>query len=557
MTPERLSAQKPTRVSFARLLLSKMIRERWSIYPVSVDLDEDGRGRLVYRIRTAERDLHVLVLSDKLPREEQSDRAIATRWDMALALIEGELTDERAERIFDAPPRDGGSGADPRLGRVDALTLLWVCANRSSRIFDHTVDALAAGRQPDPDMIASASYIVRGINYVANGMMGTRMIDEYEEDHPLRSPYFAQMLGCYIVREVSCDLVDAIARRRSRHSATMSQELRSFVGVGNSTGVGLGLMINRHPILMDGWIRVRETALALSKARPVDAIAADRFLAVLDRCIRYREEDPTDPGFFTPSTTIASELQHARDLALEYRAVGTMAGESSAEPWRQLCDLTEAHLSPESQETLNSLIIELYPEIAEQLAPHQMIDEAYDVVPEMSVAELRDLVASEYGWAMDWDLGAEGERHWLWYRTAAGGEPRVTPASGADDETGRNVALDLIGEIQALVREVSSADPNEPVGLMVTRRPRLRAITERVQSAAGLRYHSPIMNMLARDFVPINLGRFVLWALKGMEKPSPRNDIWIRGVMMQGTPTSQQIAAGTTDDWVYPPRPTS
>jgi hypothetical protein len=186
-----------------------------------------------------------------------------------------------------------------------------------------------------------------------------------------------------------------------------------------------------------------------------------------------------------------------------------------------------------------------------------MIDEAYDVVPEMPVGELRELVVSGYRWAEEWDLDGVGERHWLWYRTAAGGEPRVTPFNGGDDEIRRNVALDLVGDIQALLRELTRADAAEPAGLMLARRPELRAITERVQSASGLRYHSPIMNMLAQDFVPINLGRFVLWALKGMEKPSPRNEIWIRGVMMQGTPTSHQIAAGTTDDWVYPRRPST
>ena len=63
------------------------------------------------------------------------------------------------------------------------------------------------------------------------------------------------------------------------------------------------------------------------------------------------------------------------------------------------------------------------------------------------------------------------------------------------------------------------------------------------------------MNMFDRDFVPINLGRFVLWALKGLEKPSPKNDIWIRGVLLQGAPTALEVGAGTTDDWIFPRLP--
>lgn len=555
MTPARLSAQKPMRVSFSRLLLTRMIRERWQIRPVLVELDDEGRGRLVYRIGTAERELHAIILSDKLAPADQSDRAIATRWDLALAVVEGPVDDARIERILQAPPRDGGSGADPRVGRVDALTLLWVCANRSSRIFDHTVDRLASGHQPDLDVVGSASYLMRGINYVANGMMGTRMLDAHEPGHPLRSPYFAQMLGCYLVREVSCELVDAIARRRSARAVTLDESIRSYVGVGNSTGIGLGLMVNRHPILIDRWIRIRETALAEARGRSPGPRDAARLMAVLDRCIRYRAEDPTDPGFFVPSAAIALELDRMRGLVTEYQTKGTMAGAVPALPWDRLCELVGPQVSAETEETMHSLLVEIYPDIADALAPGQMLEEAYDLAPERTVGELRAVVEADYRWALRWDLSRSGERYWLWYRTAAGGEPRVTPYSGDPEERARNVALDLVADVQALASALATADPGEPVGLLAARRPDLRAVIERVQSVEGLTYHSPVMNMLAQDFVPIHLGRFVLWALKGMEKPSPRNNIWIRGVMMQGAPTGNQIAAGTTDDWVYPARP--
>src|SRR5581483_1773531 len=147
MTPKRLSAQKANRLSFARLLLTRMIRERWRIELVRAEVDSEGRGRLIYDISASDTELHAVVLTDKLRPEEQSDRAIATRWDFVLCLVEGPL-DTDLMRVAAAPPRDGGAGSDPRLGRGDSRVLLWVCANRSSRVFEHTVDALAYGRQP-------------------------------------------------------------------------------------------------------------------------------------------------------------------------------------------------------------------------------------------------------------------------------------------------------------------------------------------------------------------------------------------------------------------------
>jgi hypothetical protein len=127
--------------------------------------------------------------------------------------------------------------------------------------------------------------------------------------------------------------------------------------------------------------------------------------------------------------------------------------------------------------------------------------------------------------------------------------------TGAHREAERNVALDLIGEIQRLDAALAEANQDERIATFLIRNRSLRLIVERVQSVAGLSYHSPRMNMFAKDFIPIDLGRFVLWALKGMEKPSPKNNVWIRGIMMQGTPTSHEIAHGTTDDWIYPTKP--
>jgi hypothetical protein len=556
MQPLRLSAQKPSRLSFSRLLLTRMITERWQTTLSRIEVDDEGRGRMLYDISARDRELHAVVMTNKLPSEEQSDRAIATRWDFVLCLFDGPVDDDLLHLVSSTPPRDGGSGSDPRFARGNTRILLWVCANRSSRFFDHCVESLADGKQPDLDFLQRVGYLVRGINYVANGMMGTRMFAYLPDDHPLKSPYFAQMLGCYLVREVSCDLVSVIASRRSNQAVDLDEAVRRYIGVGNSTGIGLGLMINRHPILIDRWISLRESALAGAKAQsvaPDDAEVAE-LLKVIDSCILYREQDRTEHGHFTPPSLIASDLRVIRNQIQEFAELGTISGNAVEHPWHVLANAA-GQLDPESEETFNSLLVEIYPESAAQLAGRQLVPETFDVVPEMLVGELREYVATDYEWALKWDLEQDGELHWLWYRTAVGGEPRLTEFTGAPREAERNVALDLIGEIKRLDHALEEANPAESVAFFLIRNRSLRLIVERVQSVIGLNYHSPHMNMFARDFIPIELGRFVLWALKGMEKPSPKNDRWIRGIMMQGTPTYREIAQGTTDDWVYPATP--
>ncbi len=557
MTPKRLSAQKPMRLSFVRLLLSRMIAERWETRRVRAELDARGVGILIYETTTPTKTLFTLVLSDAIPKEMQSDRAIGTRWDMTVGVSELPFDDHAVARFAGAPPRDGGSGADLRLGRVDEGFLLIVCANRSTRVFNDAIEALAVGRQPNVVDLGKVGYLFRGINYIANGMMGTRMFDSMEGDHPLMGPYFAQMFGCYMVREASCDLVNAIARHRSVRSVELKESIRRYVGVGNSTGVGLGLFVNRHPILINQWISLRETALAYAIQSDPVGCAQDtkRLLVLLDRATTYFREDCTDNGFFTPSSVIADDLALAVHLVREFDTHQTIDGVHCPRPWSQLAEAIEATGHMESAETLNSILVELRPEVSARLAPLQVVVEKYSVSPEMPIRSLLEIVEAEYEWALRIDLSSEKAYHWVWYRTAVGGEPRMTRRRGAGNEALCNIALDVPREVQELYKSLRSADPDADVAVLINRRPDLRATVERVQSVARLPYHSPHVNMFDQDFVPIDLGRFVLWGLKGLEKPSPKNGIWIRGVLLQGAPTAREVSVGTADDWIFPKLP--
>ncbi len=557
MTSERLGAQKPMRLSFVRLLLSRMIAERWETRQIRAHLDPRGVGVLMYETTTPTRTLHTLVLSDSIPQEMQSDRAVGTRWDMTVGVSEHPFDDDAVARFAAAPPRDGGSGADLRLGRVDNGFLLIVCANRSTRVFNHAVETLATGRQPNVFDLGEVGYLFRGINYIANGMMGTRMFDSMEADHPLMGPYLAQMFGCYMVREAGCDVVNVIARHRSAGSVALCESIRRHIGVGNSSGVGLGLMDNRHPILINQWITLRETALAYARqSESVDcAKDAKRLLALLDRATTYFREDCTDNGFFVPSSTIADDLTRAERLVREFDVQSTMDGLQRLQPWDHLAETIEQTGHMESAETLNAILVELRPEVAARLAPLQIINETYGVSPEMPIRSLLEIVESEYEWALRIDLTQESAYHWAWYRTAVGGEPRITRRGAGGDEALRNVALDVPGEVQELRRALRAADPDADVADLLNRRPGLRGTVERVQSVAGLPYHSPHVNMFDQDFVPVNLSWFILSALKGLEKPSPKNNIWIRGVLLQGAPTAREVSAGTTDDWIFPKLP--
>ncbi len=86
--------------------------------------------------------------------EERSDRVIATKWDAAFVLHDGIPTKEDIDRLRDNVPRQ-------EIGRVSYKELTLSRANKSVRAFNHVVDALSLGKQPDINLLSKVGYLYR------------------------------------------------------------------------------------------------------------------------------------------------------------------------------------------------------------------------------------------------------------------------------------------------------------------------------------------------------------------------------------------------------------
>ena len=154
MNLERLGSLSPSRLSFARTLLRHMREERWSVERVEFHLDADGHGETIYRITTPSSHYHVVIFAQALDDELRSDRVIAEAWDVTFCLIEGDVTDElRRSMALNVPLQEAG--------RQHPKLLVISRANKSVRNFDHFIDALSSGIQPDVNYLKRAGYIYR------------------------------------------------------------------------------------------------------------------------------------------------------------------------------------------------------------------------------------------------------------------------------------------------------------------------------------------------------------------------------------------------------------
>ena len=540
MSPERLGALQPTRLSASRSLMSKMVRERWAITRAEFALDERARGTARYHVDAGGgRSFEFVLFSFEPQLAERTDRIIGRNWDMMGALLEGSAGTEEIEQTKRELPKLYG-------GRAAPGTLVWCRANRSMRAFDFAVDALAAGRQPAIEVLGAVCYLMRNTGLDGNGTFGTRSFGAYEDDHPLRAPYHAQMLTAYLMREFSLDLAEHLAACRNPGAARLDPALRRFLGLGNASGLGLVLFAKNHPQMLDRWLAQRERALADARSQTLaaDSGRLDRLDALLERTQRHREQDRMRYTYVPEGRRVSDQLQRLRARLFELRAAETV---DLDELFRFAADTVEA----EAQEILAALLIELFPEHDEGLA---IVAEAPRTEPGMSVGALVALIEDEYGWALEVDLAEEGARHYAWYKSANAEEPRrgalaELPAR-FDDMT-----LDLTADLQRLFDVLRGFDEDATVGSVLRAHPGERYLVERIQTLRGRRYHTVQVNMRDRDFIPSHVIRLFNSALYGLDKTKEDGAVGVVGVLFHGAPTPAEIARGEGADWPFPSEP--
>ncbi|MGI6855259.1 hypothetical protein [Mesorhizobium sp. 1B3] len=548
MRPESLAASQPSRLSGARAFMNRMLRERWDISIVRFDVEPNAEGTVVYSIKAPDREFSFIAFSRPPSRTARTGRIIGQAWDMMGTLNEGPAD----EADIEAARREL-----PKLytGRATPNALIWCRSNRSMRVFDQTLEALAAGRQPAMEDLSKVCYLMRNTGLDGNGTFGTRSFPSLGRDHPLGGVLQAQLLTAYMMREYSCDLVEHLARLQSDEAVPLDPSIRRYLGVGNGSALGLIFFIHNHPRLINAWIRARETAIA--RARGLELQATDTRIAqlidLLQTAITFRRQDRMVYEAFTSSADIADDLAQALDALTAFRDSGRIHGETHAAPLDVLVSRFEKTASPEAFETLLVLLIELVPEEADALFAGIDAPDEFTVSPAETVASLSELIRRDYRWALDTDMAAAGAYKYVWYKSETAEEPR----RGAREEVpdALDLGLDVCGGVQALMADIEAVDPSTTVARLLLKHPEHRHLVARIQSLRDEQFHTPHANINSENFVPIDLVRLMNCGIHGVDKTRDFLNRNLRGVLYHGAPTPDEIRSGFAGTWFYPAEP--
>jgi len=547
MRLERMGSRFQTRLSFMRSVLRRLGGDGWTIERTRCDWDDDGYGTAVYAARGPERTYSLIAYSAHLDPADRSDRVIAERWDAAFTLFDGEPADDDIARLAANVPRQ-------EAGRCSSRELTLSRANRSVRLFDHVVESLAAGRQPDRELVNRIGYLMRTTAVYGNGKFGLSDRDRVCHRTELAEPYQAELLTVYLIRCFTHDLVEHVARRRSPDTfVPLERPIRRHLGIGNATGLGMAPFLHNHPILLNNWVVALESALAVCRSIDrVDAGDVARFAELVAAARRsVAQWNVDDERQMTRIVELRADLARLERAVAGADGVSGLLDSETVRPWDRLYRWAEEHLSIEGQEMVVALIIELHAEVVDHLAPSMVAVEPPLVDPTMTVADLLDLVEVRYRWALDLDFDEPATSHYFWYTSEEKLEPRLGERRGepgADLEHPLAVARD----VGRLCATLAMADPQITMAEFLLRRPEHRHTVRRVQTAALHPYSEIRDNLIGRDLMAIDMLRFKL-SVFGATKFDPKSDKWTRITMYQGAPLPDELGVSDSDRWMLLP----
>ena len=546
----RLGAFSSSRLSFARSLIRKMARQRWQVTQTRFDLNADGYGEVIYRIQTPQARYHLVIFSRYLDDAQRSDRVIAEAWDLTFGLVEGDVEDDLMMSLSENVPLQEAGRQHPNL-------LVISRANRSVRNFSSFVEQLSQGRQPAESLLKTAGYLYRTTAVYGNGKFGIADFARLKDNPDFRQPFSAQMTAVYVLRQFSIDQVEHIARNKSPDAVPLSDDLKRYVGIGNSTGLGMAPFLINHPLLINQWVHMRETALSLAKQEAADEEAQQRLLDLMRRAIQSLQEcDIENDDQRLKNEDVVSELSMA--------AVWLDQVSAEADLWLQLTDWAEAAFTLETQELINTLLIEIYPDHTDGLEDYMAAEESLDLVPDMPLIQLKQLIETYLDWALQVDLTSSDERYWFWYRSIEKEEPRLG-IRGVNEGEEKELSIAIGPRVQRIHATLDAHLQQDPAALTIDflmANQRDSDIVRRIQTMAGSAYGEIRANLWHREMKPMHLLRAKLSFL-GAQRFDPKGDRWVRVTFFQGAPLIAELNAEPVDlvdfdDWSFalaPQRP--
>ena len=538
MKLSRLGSFHQSKLSFLRSFLREF--KNWEYSRDLFDLNEAGYGTAVYSFKKNKRVYSLICFANKLSENERSDRVIATKWDAAFTLYDGTPSKEDINRLRTQVPKQ-------EVGRLSFKELTLSRANKSLRLFNHVVEKLSKGLQPDLNLLLKVGYLYRTTAVYGSGKFGLADRFRIKNRDEIYGPFRLEMMLVYLVRQFTFDQVNHIAYYKNPNKAVkLRAETCKGLGIGNSTGLGMAPFIINHPTLLNNWIYARETALKeIRQIKKVNEKESNLFLNCLKKSLNNIYTWNTESKF--QKKKIQSLLNDLKKL-LNY--LDKEFDFSSENPFNQLYIWVEDNTGEECTEYVVSMMMEPFDRVINPLIGKMESEEEkfFNIPTERTVLDLRTIIEDKYPKIIKIDFQKKKNNQNFWFISKNKEEPRI--ANRFKDEGSKlEQPLAIARDIKKLYDKLNISKNSLTIDKFLAHNSSLRHVVRRAFIIEKFPYSEIQDNTIGEKLIPIDMLRLKL-SYFGAIKFDPRSDKWLRICMFQGAPLPEQLK-NYNDQWIY------
>ena len=539
MTLDKMGSRYPSRLSFSRSMLRRLLFDNWKISKSKFDLDDKGYGTAVYEININNNIYSLVCFSQHLDSADRSDRVIAEKWDTAYSLINGKLNDDELNRLRKNVPLQES-------GRNSPKELILSRANKSVRLFEYVVNCLSNGKQPDINEINKVGYLLRTTAVYGSGKFGLSDFANTKAVTEFNQPFRAEMLAVYIIREFSVELVEHVAKKQNPSKAiALENNIKQHLGIGNSTGLGMAPFIIKHPKLINKWMKQYTQSLDNIVNKNVEIEKLNTYFELLEKALLYLKEVTTfDEYQITKNSKTVEDLKKYISHIKKFQKKRVTDLQ-----WIDLIKFTSNKCNYDTQEIAKVQLLELYPEISEELAEDMSDVEEMGINESQTLKQLNAIIEKDYQWALKVDFSNKNNDYLFWYISAAKLEPRLGERyneEGSELEQHLGIAK-MVQQLHTLIQEENL---DLSVAEYLALNPEFRGIIRRIQSLEQYPFAEVQDNILSKKTIPINMLRFKL-SFFGANRYDPKSDRWLRVSFFSGAPFLSNLNAKNVDSWGF------
>ena len=405
MKLSRLGSFHQSKLSFLRSFLKEF--KDWEYKRDLFELNESGHGIAVYSFKKNKRVYSLVCFANELQEDERSDRVIATKWDAAFTLHDGVPTKKDIDRLKNEVPRQ-------EVGRLSYKELTLSRANKSVRIFNHVVDSLSEGNQPDLNLLTKVGYLYRTTAVYGSGKFGLADRFRIKNREEIYGPFRLEMMLVYLVRQFTFDQVNHVAKSRNPKKAVkLNSEICKNLGIGNSTGLGMAPFIVNHPTLLHNWIFARETALKkIREIKNIEDKDAKLFQNCLKKSLKSIESWNTDSEYQKKKI-----LSLKSDLSVFIKFLNDDFDFSQEFAFNQIYLWLEKNSRDECIEYIVSMMMEPYDDITNSLVNKMSSEEEkyFNIPTDRKISELKNILENNYSQILDIDFSKKDNNKNFWF----------------------------------------------------------------------------------------------------------------------------------------------